>query len=60
MENYEPRRTHENLIEGKAFKQQRSKRETFMTTMPKVTSHVPAPCKYETTYDWKKKEPSHT
>jgi hypothetical protein len=60
MENYEPRRTHENLIQPHAYKQQRFKRETFMVSVPKVTDYVPAPCKYETTYDWKTKKPDHT
>jgi len=43
MENYEPRRTHENLVSPRAYRQQRFKRETFMTTVPKVTDYVPAP-----------------
>jgi len=60
MENYEPRRTHENLVSPRAYRQQRFKRETFMISVPKVTDHVPAPCKYETTYDWKTKKPDHT
>lgn len=31
-----------------------------MVSVPKITEHVPAPSKYETTYDWRKKDPDHT
>jgi hypothetical protein len=60
FEGYEPRATHENMKPPRAFKQPVSKRDTFMTTVPKITSHVPAPTRYETTYDWKKMEPEHS
>ena len=60
FENYDPRRTHENLVPARSYRQQKFKRETFMTTVPKITNHVPASCKYDTTYDWKKIQPDHT
>lgn len=60
MDNYQPRNLTLNQVPPKAFAQPRYKRETFMTTVPKLTQIVPAPCKYETTYDWNKKQPHHT
>lgn len=43
IDNYEPRNLTLNQVEGKAFKQQKFKRETFMVTVPKLTRIVPGP-----------------
>lgn len=54
MENYNP----PNLIlnpKPLAFKAGNQKRQTFSETIPKITAHVPAPTKYNTTYDWTSK-----
>ena len=53
----------ENLMlspPARAFKQQKFKRETFMSVIPKLTKINPRPDKYALTYDWAKKDPSHT
>ena len=49
-----------NQVPGRAFKQQKFKRETFMVSVPKLTQIVPGPDKYVTSYDWTKKHPEHT
>ena len=59
IENYKPRDATLNLAEPRAFKQQKFKRETFVTSIPKLTQIVPAPSHYNLTIDWSKHRPSH-
>jgi len=59
IEFYNPR----NLIinpKQKAFKQGSAKRQTFSESVPKITSFVPGPNKYNTSIDWTKTMPHVT
>lgn len=59
MDLYKP----ENLLlnpKALQFQQQKFKRETFMVAIPKLTKIVPGPEVHSQTYDWAKKDPSHT
>ena len=52
IDNYEPRKTHDNMVPPRHFLQGKQKRDTFMTSIPKITGYVPAPSKYDTCFDW--------